>query len=48
MRIIISFPFQYPSMSSDVLIPIDEDIQGRLDALKNGHQEGYNEVHSSS
>jgi len=31
-------------MSSDVLIPIDETIQGRLDALKKGPQEGYNEV----
>jgi hypothetical protein len=31
-------------MSSDVLIPIHEDIQGRLDALKKGPQEGYNEV----
>ena len=30
-------------MSSDVFIPIDENIQGRLDALK-GPQENYNEV----
>jgi isocitrate dehydrogenase kinase/phosphatase len=44
MRIIISSPFQYFCMSSDVLIPITEDIQGKLDALKKGPQEGYNEV----
>lgn len=31
-------------MSSDVLIPIDERIQGRLDALKKGPQDNYNEV----
>ena len=43
MKIIISFLFQYLTMSSDVFIPIDENIQGRLDALK-GPQENYNEV----
>jgi hypothetical protein len=41
---IISFPFQYFSMSSDVLISINGDIQGRLDALKKEPQEGYNDV----
>jgi hypothetical protein len=30
-------------MSSDVLIPIDANIQGRLDIVK-GPQENYNEV----
>ena len=41
---IISSRLKYPYVSSDVLIPITEGTQGRLDALKKGPQEGYNEV----
>lgn len=41
---IISSRTQYPCMSSDILISIAGDIQGKLDALKKEPQEGYNEV----